>query len=171
MLEIAIKLVRTINSAGWAMCIFLQPQQCSPKTNVRICLQTLMSSCYKYLPEDERRGSRSAPDWGRDACNAGDTWDTPALRYPNLTQLLWLIWNITNPWNIQKLNFLDVTGTVKPCHGTVQTRSFCHSRVQVCHFSRVRMRPLPEATGVHDVESSQELLLFSLSLSFVRVSW
>lgn len=56
---------------------FLQPQQCSPKTNVRICLQTLKSSCYKYLPEDERQGSRSAPDWGRAVCNAGDTWDTP----------------------------------------------------------------------------------------------
>lgn len=171
MLEIAIKLVRTINSAGWAMCIFYNHSNAHRKP--------MWESVYKLWWAPVISIFLRMRDGGVGVHQTGEGMDVmqgihgtpPALRYPNLTQFLWLIWNITNPWNIQKLNFLDVTGTVKTRHGTVQTRSFCHSRVQVCHFSRVRMWPLPEATGAHDVESSQELLLFSLSLSFVRVSW
>lgn len=79
MLEITVKLVRKINSAGWAMCIPTITAML-PKTNLRIHLQTLKSSCYMCLPEDERQGS--APDWKRDSCNAGDTWDIPSSVIP-----------------------------------------------------------------------------------------
>lgn len=84
----------------------------------------------------------------------------PAL-IPKFYSVLWLIWNITNSLTHTKTQF-------SRCYWYSQDMSWWLYWQGVfvtagCKSSRVRAWPLPEATAIHNVESSQELLLFSLS--------
>lgn len=133
--EITVKLVRKINSAGWAMFISTITAMLT-KTNLRIHLQTLKSSCYKCLPEDERQGS--APDWGKASCNTGDTWDIPSSVIPKFySASVANLEHNQSPEIYRNLICLMLLIQSRHVMVTVQTTSFCHSRVQVCHFSGV----------------------------------